>query len=106
MILIVVKYRTKPEYTERWPELVREFTEATRAEPGNIFFEWSRSIEAEDEWVLVEAFQDDAGEAHVTSDHFAKGLETMKPALAETPRIISRTVEGSGWDEMGELKVD
>ena len=55
--------------------------------------------------MLVEAFQDDAGEAHVTSDHFAKGLEAMKPTLAETPRIISRTVEGSGWDEMGELKV-
>ena len=77
MILIVVKYRTKPEYTEQWPEIVREFTEATRAEPGNIFFEWSRSVEVDDEWVLVEAFQDDAGEAHVTSDHFAKGLEAI-----------------------------
>ena len=106
MILIVVKYRTKPEYTEQWPEIVREFTEATRAEPGNIFFEWSRSVEVDDEWVLVEAFQDDAGEAHVTSDHFAKGLEAMKPAIAATPQIISRTVEGAGWDEMGELKVD
>lgn len=106
MILIVVKYRTKPEWTQRWPELVREFTEATRAEPGNIFFEWSKSLEAEDEYVLVEAFQDDAGEAHVNSEHFAKGLEAMKPALAETPKIISRTVEGAGWDEMGELQVD
>ena len=106
MILIVVKYRTKPEFTDQWPEIVDEFTEATRAEPGNIFFEWSMSLETDDEWVLVEAFQDDAAEAHVTSDHFAKGLEAMRPALAETPRIISRTVEGTGWDEMGELKVD
>lgn len=106
MILIVVKYRTKPEFTDQWPEIVDEFTEATRAEPGNIFFEWSMSLETDDEWVLVEAFQDDAAEAHVTSDHFAKGLEAMRPALAETPRIISRTVEGTGWDEMGELKMD
>ena len=106
MILIVVKYRTKPEFTDQWPEIVDEFTEATRAEPGNIFFEWSMSLETDDEWVLVEAFQDDAAEDHVTSDHFAKGLEAMRPALAETPRIISRTVEGTGWDEMGELKVD
>src|SRR5690606_22634714 len=105
MILIVVKYRTKPEWTEKWPELVKEFTEATRAEPGNIFFDWSKSLEDEHEWVLVEAFQDDAGEAHVNSEHFAKGLETMRPALAETPRIISRVVDGTGWDEMGELKV-
>lgn len=106
MILIVVKFRTKPEYTEQWPQLVDEFTQATLAEPGNIFFEWSMSLETDDEWVLVEAFQDDAAEAHVTSDHFAAGLEAMRPALAETPRIISRQVEGTGWDEMGELKID
>ena len=106
MILINVKFPVKPEFADEWPEIARAFTEATRAEPGNIFFEWSKSLEAEDEYVLVEAFQDDAGEAHVTSDHFAKGLEAMKPALAETPRSISRTVEGAGWDEMGELQVD
>ena len=105
MILIVVKFRTKPEWTERWPDLVDTFTEATRAEPGNIFFEWSLSLDTDDEWVLIEAFQDDAAEAHVSSDHFAAGLEAMRPALAETPRIISRTVEGSGWDAMGELQV-
>lgn len=106
MILIVVKFRTKPEYTERWPEIVDEFTRATRAEPGNIFFEWSRSLENKDEWVLVEAFQDDAAAAHVGSDHFAAAMESMRPAITETPRVISRTVEGSGWDEMGELKID
>lgn len=105
MILIVVKFRTKPEYTEQWPQLVDEFTQATLAEPGNIFFEWSMSLDTDDEWVLVEAFQDDAAEAHVTSHHFAAGLEAMRPALAETPRIISRQVEGTGWDEMGELKI-
>ena len=105
MILIVVKFRTKPEYTEQWPQLVDEFTQATLAEPGNIFFEWSMSLDTDNEWVLVEAFQDDAAEAHVTSDHFAAGLEAMRPALAETPRIISRQVEGTGWDEMGELKI-
>ncbi|EKA61237.1 MULTISPECIES: putative quinol monooxygenase [Janibacter] len=106
MILIVVKFRTKPEYTEQWPEIVEEFTRATLAEPGNIFFEWSMSLDTDDEWVLVEAFQDDAAEAHVSSDHFAAGLEAMRPALAETPRIISRAVEGTGWGEMGELKID
>ena len=106
MILIVVKFRTKPEYTEQWPEIVEEFTRATLAEPGNIFFEWSMSLDTDDEWVLVEAFQDDAAEAHVSSDHFAAGLEAMRPALAETPRIISRQVEGTGWGEMGELKID
>lgn len=56
--------------------------------------------------MLVEAFNDDAGAAHVGSEHFAKGLETMRPLLASTPKIISRTIDGDDWDEMGELQVD
>ena len=36
MIFIVVKFQTKPEWTERWPELVASFTAATRAEEGNL----------------------------------------------------------------------
>ena len=47
-----------------------DFTQATRAEPGNIFFEWSRSVDNPDQFVLVEAFQDDAAAAHVNSGHF------------------------------------
>lgn len=106
MIFIVVKYQVKPEYAESFIELTREFTEATRAEPGNKFFEWSRSVEDPLEYVLVEAFADDAGETHVNSEHFATGLEAMRPALAHTPKIVSRVVDGEGWDEMGELKID
>ena len=104
MISIIVKFKVKPEYAETWMEHVREFTEATRAEPGNKWFDWSRSVEDPQEYVLLEAFDDAAGEAHVNSDHFAKGLETMRPLISETPRIISRQVEGDGWDAMGELQ--
>ena len=43
MIFIVVKFKTKPEWSDRWLDLVHDFTEATRAEPGNLWFEWSRS---------------------------------------------------------------
>ena len=44
MIFIVVKYDVKPESVEKFPEAVRTFTEATRAEPGNLWFEWSKKI--------------------------------------------------------------
>ncbi|MDN5712745.1 MAG: antibiotic biosynthesis monooxygenase, partial [Brevibacterium aurantiacum] len=60
------------------------------------------------EYVLVEAFDDDAAEAHVKSDHFQKATADggpMNSALASTPRIISRQIDGDGWDEMGELQV-
>lgn len=106
MIFIVAKHQIKPEYADRFPEIVRAFTEATRAEEGNLFFEWSRSLEDPCEFVLMEAFRDGAAEAHVNSAHFAAGLEAMRPALAATPKIISRQVEGEGWDEMGELRID
>lgn len=105
MIFIVVKYQVKPEEAENFLNQTREFTEATRAEPGNKWFEWSRSVEDPNEFVLVEAFNDDAGEAHVNSEHFQKGLEAMRPLLKETPKIISRQIEGDDWEEMGELKI-
>lgn len=105
MIFIVVKFNVKPDWSERWLDLTRDFTEATRREPGNLWFEWSRSVENPNEFVLVEAFEDDAAGAHVNSDHFRQAMKDMPDALVETPKIISRQIEGSDWDRMGELVV-
>lgn len=105
MIFIVVKFKVQPEHADNFPELVREFTEATRAEPGNLWFDWSRSVEDPNEYVLVEAFKDDAAAAHVNSAHFKKAMAEQPQYLQETPRIISRQIEGEGWDEMGEMTV-
>ncbi len=33
-------------------------------------------------------------------------MEDMRPVIVATPKIVSRQVEGEGWDEMGELKID
>ncbi len=106
MYLIVVKFTTKPEWTDRWLGLVHGFTESTLAEPGNLWFEWNRSVAEPNTFTLVEAFTDDGAGPHVNSEHFAKALKDMRPALASTPAIVSRQVEGSAWDEMGELKID
>ncbi|WOC12376.1 putative quinol monooxygenase [Gordonia sp. MP11Mi] len=106
MYFIVVKFHVKPSSAEQFPAAVAEFTAATRAEPGNLWFEWSRSIEDPNEYVLVEAFTDDGAGPHVNSDHFANGLESMRPHLASTPKILSRQVDGDGWDAMGELQID
>ncbi|MDO5750443.1 MAG: putative quinol monooxygenase [Rothia sp. (in: high G+C Gram-positive bacteria)] len=106
MIFIVVKFPVKPKFADEWIERTASFTEATLAEEGNKFFEWSRSVKDPNEFVLVEAFENNAAEAHVTSKHFAQAMETMRPMLRETPRIISRVIEGEGWDAMGELQID
>jgi quinol monooxygenase YgiN len=107
MIFIVVKFKTKPEWADQWLDLVGPFTAATRAEAGNLWFDWSRSIDDPTEFVLVEAFRDQAaGGAHVGSTHFKAAVQDLPQALAATPKIISQTIDATGWSEMGEMTVD
>jgi quinol monooxygenase YgiN len=84
--------------------IVDDFTKGTRSEPGNIFFEWSRSVDNPNEFVLVEAFRDgDAGGAHVNSDHFKAAMGWMPDVVAATPQIINVEVPGDGWSLMAEV---
>lgn len=106
MILINVKFPVKPEHADDWPEISRAFTEATRGEPGNKWFEWYRSVEEPTTYVLIEAFEDDAAEAHVNSEHFATMQEQFPQYLSATPQIVSEQVESDGWGPMGEIRVD
>nr|WP_231712821.1 putative quinol monooxygenase [Arthrobacter sp. zg-Y820] len=106
VIFITVKFNVKPEWADRWPELTADFTAATRAEPGNLWFDWSRSLENPNEFVLVEAFKDDAAAAHVQSDHFQQAMKDMVQALVETPKIINTVIDGEDWSRMGELTVE
>src|SRR3954471_20134359 len=107
MIFITVKWLIKPEYAETWPKISGWFTEATRNEPGCLWFDWSRSVDDPQEYVLVEAFRDDeAGGAHVGAKHFRGARRGRPPHLAETPRIVNFSVPGTQWSELGELAVD
>ncbi len=106
MIFITAKFRVKPEDADRWPEIAAEFTQATRSEPGCMWFDWSRSVGDPEEYVLVEAFRDDeAGAAHVGSAHFKTAQQTLPPHLAETPKIISVKVPQDDWSALGEMEV-
>ncbi len=103
MIFIVVKWTIRPDKADEWLSLVDDFTQATRGEAGNIFFEWSRSVEVPNQFVLVEAFADGTGEAHVNSDHFKTAISWMPEVIATKPEIVSVQVPQDGWGEMGEL---
>ena len=106
MIFITAKFRVRPEDADAWPSISKSFTAATRAEPGCLWFDWSRSLDDPNEYVLVEAFRDDdAGAAHVQSDHFTQARQDLPPHLAETPRIVNFSVPGTDWSELGELAV-
>lgn len=104
MIFITVKFTVRPERSEEWLSLVDDFTRATRQEPGNVFFEWSRSVETPNQFVLLEAFASSAaGEAHVGSEHFKTAMAWMPEVIAKTPEIINVEVPGEGWSQMAEL---
>jgi quinol monooxygenase YgiN len=103
MIFIVVKWTIRPERSGEWLTLVDDFTQATRKEPGNIFFEWSKSVDSPHQFLLVEAFQDDAGAAHVSSDHFKTAMAWMPDLVTESPQIINVQVPGDDWSRMSEI---
>jgi quinol monooxygenase YgiN len=104
MIFIVVKQPVRPEYADDWLNLVADFTSATRAEPGNISFEWYRSLEDSNLYVLIEAFRDAAaGEAHVQSEHFKTATKQLRKWLAAVPEIVHVEVPGDGWSRMSEV---
>ena len=106
MIFITAKFQVRPEDADRWPEIVDDFTRACRKEPGCLWFDWSRSLDDPNEYVLVEAFRDgDAGGAHVNSAHFKEAQQTLPPHLVHTPKIISQNLDQDDWSELGELAV-
>jgi quinol monooxygenase YgiN len=105
MIFIVVKFSIRPDVADQWLTRVAPFTAATRDEPGNLFFEWSRSVDNPNRFVLVEAFKDrDAGAAHVQSEHFKTAMAWMPDMIAAKPEIIHVEVPGDGWSTMAELQ--
>lgn len=105
MIFIAVKFSIRPDVADQWLAQVAPFTAATRAEPGNLFFEWSRSVETPNQFVLLEAFKDRAaGEEHVRSEHFKTAMAWMPDAIAATPEILHVEMPGDGWATMAELR--
>jgi len=106
MIFIVTKNKVRRKYADDWVSLVNDFTTATRAEPGNLFFDYYRSVDDPTVYLLVEAFEDHAaGEAHVNSEHFKQATVVLSELLAAVPEIINVEVP-DGWASVSERPPD
>lgn len=106
MIFIAAKFQVRPEDADRWIQITQEFSQETRGEAGCLWFEWSRSVADPDEFVLIEAFRDaDAGNAHVTSQHFKRAQQALPAHLVRTPQIINATIPQDDWSLLGEMAV-
>ena len=101
MILVVVKQPVRAKYADDFASLIDEFTKETRAEEGNISFDWCRSADDPNLWILIEVFRDrESGDAHVESAHFKAAMEKMPRLLAAAPEIINVEVAGDSWSQM------
>ena len=106
MILIVVKFPVRPERAEEWSDLSAAYARAVQAEEGNLFFEFSRSIEEPDTFVCVEGFRDaDAGASHVGTQAFKDFVEQAPDLVASQPQIIYvDAADVPGFGPMGEIQ--
>ena len=105
MILITVKFPIRPDKTAEWLELADFYTKAVGAEPGNEFFEFSRSLEDENVYVCIEGFTNSAaGAEHMAQPHVARFMSEMPDIVSRRPEIIYVDAdEVAGFVEMGEI---
>jgi quinol monooxygenase YgiN len=69
-----------------------------------VCFDWYRSVDDSNEYVLVEAFEDAAaGAAHVGSDHFQAAMVLLPTVLAGVPEIVNVEVP-DGWSPIAEVE--
>jgi quinol monooxygenase YgiN len=105
MILINVRFPIRPEKTDEWLDLAARYTAAVTAEPGNEFFQISRSLDDPNLYVCVEGFHDAAaGQAHMAQPHVAEFMATMPDLVSAQPTIIYvDAADVAGFVEMGEI---
>jgi hypothetical protein len=106
LIFIIARFETKPDYSERWPELVAPLTAATRAEEAT---SGSTGLAAS---ITPRSTSSSRRSATATQAQHMSTVITSRPrcdlpqALASTPRIISQTIDATGWCETAEMKVN
>jgi len=70
MQIVNVRFHVKPELADAFPAAIADLVDATRAEPGNLWYLWSRSLDDPSEFVVLEGYTDDGFAAHAQSAHF------------------------------------
>lgn len=103
MLTITIRFRVRPEWCDRWLDLVAEFTEVTRAEEGCAWFWWSRSVEDPCIFYLLEGHREESVAAHLTSPLVPKITKEWPQALAATPTMLRASVPGAAWEPMDDL---
>lgn len=90
MIVVNVRYKTKPGMRDAFYEAVMksEVPEKSRAEEGNVKYDYYFSLDDPDEVFLLEYWKDsEAFEFHKTQDHFKNGLAAIKEEFLQKTEL-------------------
>jgi quinol monooxygenase YgiN len=90
MILINIKMQIRPEKMDDWLALADSYAKDVNSEDGCLFFQFSRSLNDENEFVCIEGFKD--AEAGGTD------------LVATQPQIIYIDTPHDGFGPMGEIQ--
>ena len=103
MILINLKIQIRPDRREEWLDRIGRYTKACRDEPGCTSFDVYESIDAPNEFSIVEGFgSKEAGDAHVQTEHFKDFLVWFPTVIGTAPMILNTEV-ANDFAPMGEF---
>jgi quinol monooxygenase YgiN len=103
MILINLKIQIRADRREEWLDRMTRYMKAVREEPGCTSFDVYESIDAPNQFSVIESFADkEAGEAHVATDHFKDFLVWFPTVIGTAPMILNTEV-ANDFAPMGEF---
>jgi len=105
MILINIKMQIRPEKMGDWLALADSYAKDVNSEEGCLFFQFSRSLTDENEFICIEGFTDaEAGGAHVKHSYVKNFFESASDVVATQPQIIYIDTPHDGFGPMGEIQ--
>jgi quinol monooxygenase YgiN len=105
MILINLKMQIRPEKMDEWLALADSYAKDVNSEDGCLFFQFSRSLNDDNEFVCIEGFKDaDAGGTHVKQPYVQRFFDIASDLVAAQPQIIYIDTPHDGFGPMGEIK--
>lgn len=107
MIFVAIRADVRPDRREDWLAGVVRYSEQVRREPGNLTFSCFESVERPHEFAILASYTDnDAGAAHVASEHARWFFDWLPSVVVEVPKIVYQELPGDGWSPMGEVRMD
>jgi quinol monooxygenase YgiN len=98
MILINIKMQIRPEKIDDWLAVADAYAKDVNSEDGCLFFQWSRSLTDDNEFICIEGFTDgEAGGTHVKQPYVKKFFETA-PRSRRSSTSTPRTTASARWE--------